>query len=251
MSKIMKGRSPDTVDRLSLRERPTGLPIMHQSWDKLLFMHWQIPINSLRHLIPEPLTIDTFDGKAWVALTPFTVSDARPMFTPPMPWLSHFHEINVRTYVHLDGVPGVWFFSLDANSMVAVMAARAFFHLPYYKASISLEQRGETIKYASTRDGAEPPAEFSATWAIGAELPKAKPGSLEFFLVERYCLYTSNEGKLYRCRIFHQPWPLQRASLSTYESGMIEASALPSPEGEPLLHCGGPVSVEVWPLEEI
>jgi uncharacterized protein len=132
-----------------------------------------------------------------------------------------------------------------------VMAARAFFHLPYHNASISLEQQGETILYASTRDSAESPAGFSATWTISADLPQAKPDSLEFFLVERYCLYTSNAGKLYRCRIFHQPWPLQQASLSTYESSMIEASGLPSPEGEPLLHCGGPVSVEVWPLEEV
>ena len=224
---------------------------MHQSWGKLLFMHWQLPVEALRPLIPQRLEIDTFEDAAWIGVTPFTVWDARPVFTPPLPWVSEFHEINVRTYVHLDGVPGVWFFSLDANSLVAVTAARAFFRLPYYYASISLEQEGETIIYTSRREGGESSAEFNATWTIGADLPQSKPGSLEFFLTERYCLYTSDEERLYRCRIFHQPWPLQEAGLSAYESDMVEAAELPTPEGEPLLHCGGPVSVEVWPLEEV
>jgi uncharacterized protein len=247
----MKDMSPDIDDRLSIRERPAGSPIMYQSWGKLLFMHWQVPIESLRPLIPKRLTIDTFEGKAWVGLIPFTVWDARPIFMPPLPWVSDFHEINVRTYVHLDGVPGVWFFSLDANSRVAVMAARAFFHLPYYNASIGLEQHGETIIYTTAREGAGSPAKFDATWAIGSDLPRAEPGSLDFFLIERYCLYASDEKSLYRCRIFHQPWPLQEANLTAYDSTLIEADGLPTPGGEPLLHCAGPVEVEVWPLEEV
>ncbi len=214
-------------------------------------MHWQMPVERLRPLIPGRLAIDTFEGRAWVGVTPFTISGARPVFTPPLPWVSDFHEINVRTYVHLDGVPGVWFFSLDANSLVAVMGAHTFFRLPYYHASINLEEQGGTIIYTSRREQAASRAEFNATWQIGAALPEAGPGSLDFFLIERYCLYTSAEEKLYRCRIFHAPWPLQAASLATYQSGMIEAAGLPSPAGEPLLHCGGPVNVEVWPLEEV
>lgn len=114
-------------------------------------------------------------------MTPFTVWDARPIFTPPLPWLSEFHEINVRTYVHLDGVPRVWFFSLDANSKVAVSAARSLFHLPYYNASINLEQQGDTIIYTSSREEEMPPADFKATWTIGPALPQATPGSLDFF----------------------------------------------------------------------
>jgi uncharacterized protein YqjF (DUF2071 family) len=222
---------------------------MYQSWGKLLFMHWPIPMGAIRHLIPERLAIDMFEGEAWVSLTPFTIWDARPIFTPPLPWISDFHEINVRTYVHLDGVPGVWFFSLDANSLVAVMAARTFFHLPYHNASISLEQQGDTIIYESSRDDA--PAVFVATWAVGTALPRAEPSSLEFFLTERYCLYTSQDEKLYRCRIAHQPWPLQEASLSEYRTSLFEADGLPAPQGEPSLQCGGPVDVEVWPLEEV
>jgi uncharacterized protein YqjF (DUF2071 family) len=118
---------------------------MYQSWGKLLFMHWQTPPEAIRRLIPGRLSIDTFDGKAWVGLTPFTIWDARPIFMPPMPWLSDFHELNVRTYVHLDGVPGVWFFSLDANSKAAVIGARTFFHLPYFNAHISLDPRDNTV----------------------------------------------------------------------------------------------------------
>jgi uncharacterized protein len=247
----MRERLPGAADRLSIRERPANLPIMYQSWGKLLFMHWQMPPEALRGLIPSRLSIDTFDGKAWVGLTPFTIWDARPIFMPPLPWLSDFHELNVRTYVHLDGVPGVWFFSLDANSMAAVIVARTFFHLPYYNAHISLNPRDNTIAYSSTRDGEETPANFEATWTVGADLPQPPRDSLDFFLVERYCLYTSDGGKLYRCRIFHKPWPLQQASLMTYRSSMIEANGLPSPVGRPLLHGGGPVNVEIWPLEEV
>lgn len=247
----MKDASPEIVERLSIRERPVGSPVMYQSWGKLLFMHWQMPIAALRRLIPEPLQIDTFNSQAWIAISPFTVWDARPVFAPPLPWISDFHEINVRTYVYLDGVPGVWFFSLDANSLVAVMGARSLFHLPYHKADIHLEQQDQTIIYTSSREDGIAAARFNATWTIGEPLPQAEPGSLEFFLIERYCLYTSDEKKLYRCRIHHQPWPLQEAKLSAYKSSMIESDGLPAPIGEPLLHCGGPVSVEIWPLEKV
>jgi len=214
-------------------------------------MHWQMPVEALRRLIPERLAIDTFDGNAWVGTTPFTIWDARPVFVPPLPWISDFHELNVRTYVHLDGVPGVWFFSLDANSLVAVMGARTFFRLPYHNAHISLDQQDETIFYNASRISATPAADFEATWSIGAALPQAEPGSLDFFLIERYCLYTSDGDDLYRCRIFHQPWPLQEAKLTTYRSSIIEADGLPTPAGDPLLHCGGPVDVEIWPLEKV
>src|ERR1044071_4103676 len=120
----MKERLSD-LDRLAVRERPEGQPVMHQDWGKLLFMHWRIREESLRPLIPERLQIDKFDGSAWIAVTPFTVWDIRafPPYLPPVPGLSSMHELNVRTYVHLDGVPGVWFFSLDANSHIAVTTA--------------------------------------------------------------------------------------------------------------------------------
>lgn len=246
----MAERLPSTEDRLEIRERPPGTPVMHQSWDKLLFMHWEIPVEELRKVIPEPLKIDTFDGKAWIAITPLTIWDARPTYTPPLPLISRLHELNVRTYVYFNGVPGVWFFSLDANNPIAVTAARTFFSLPYYNASISLKEDENRIEFESERNDEK--AEFKAVWTIGEDLPKAQPGSLDFFLIERYCLYTTDKEKLYRCRIHHEPWRLQKTEkLSEYKSNMIKANGLKEPKGEPLLHCGGPVHVDVWALEEV
>lgn len=250
----MKEAKLSDLDRLAIRERPEGQPLMHQDWGKLLFMHWRMAEMQLRPLIPERLTIDTFDGSAWIAITPFTMWDIRafPPYLPAVPGLSSMHELNVRTYVHLNGVPGVWFFSLDANSSVAVLAARTFFHLPYFSASMSLEQKGKTIVYSSSRTERDTShAEFAATWKTGETLPYTHPGSLEFFLTERYCLYSAHKQKLYRCRIFHEPWPLRKASLSSFDSTMIESHGLPTPEGEPLLHYAEGLSVDIWPLVEV
>ena len=256
-SEGVSGVPIDVADRLSLRTRPPGLPIMHQHWGSLLFMHWPVPADVLRPLIPEPLAIDTHDGLAWVGITPFTMWGVRPAFTPPLPSLSESHELNVRTYVHLDGVPGVWFFSLDANNAVAVLGARVAFHLPYFKARMSLERRDRTIYFASRRAHrreapAEGSAEFEAVWSVGERLPQCEPGSLEFFLIERYCLYSARSGRLYRVRIFHTPWPLHAARLSSYHSTMIEAQGLSSPGGGPLLHQQGePLHVRVWPKTRV
>jgi uncharacterized protein len=238
-----------SIDRLTIRQRPKGVPLMEHHWGKLLFMHWPIAASLLRPLIPERLTIDTFDGSAWIGVTPFTLWDVRLSFTPPIPWLSDFHELNVRTYVHLDGVPGVWFLSLNTNSMTTVIGARTLFHLPYFNASIDLEQEGKTINYDLERTDDE--AQFHATWRIGEHLGEAEPDSLEFFLVERYCLYSTDGEHLYRSRIHHRPWPLQRAEVSDFTSTMIEADGLKMPTGEPLLHYAEALEVGIWPLEEV
>jgi len=217
-------------------------------------MHWRISEASLRPLIPDRLAIDTFDGSAWIAVTPFTMWDIRafPPYLPPVPGLSRMHELNVRTYVHLDGVPGVWFFSLDANSAVAVLTARTFFHLPYFNAEMSLEQEDDTVVYSSHRtDDRAPAAELDASWKIGESIPESSPGSQEFFLTERYCLYAAHKQKMYRSRIFHEPWRLQKASLSTLDSTMIESHGLPTPEGEPLLHYSEEIGVDIWSLERV
>ena len=248
----MNQRTPTIDDRLIARIRPDGIPIMHQRWESLLFMHWRISAEALSVLVPPSLAIDTYDGDAWITISPFDVKNSRPSFLPPLPWVGDFHELNVRTYVHVEGVPGIWFFSLDAASMAAVLGARTFFSLPYYNARMSLDREGDVIDYTSTRmEGEGQIAEFHATWEIGAELPQAAPGTLEFFLVERYALYAQNQGMLYRSRVHHKPWPLQVANLSLYESSMIEAAGLPTPKGEPIVTCGGPVEVEVWPLEQV
>jgi uncharacterized protein len=238
-----------TIERLSVRARPPGLPIMYQTWGELLFMHWPVPPRSLRPLIPEPLGVDTHDGAAWIGLTPFTMWGVRPVFAPAIPLLSRSHELNVRTHVHLDGVPGVWFFSLDANNPLAVLGARLAFHLPYFGASMGLERHDRVIRFTSRRiDRRDPPANFEAAWRVGEELGEARPGSLDFFLLERYCLYSAHKGRLYRARIFHRPWTLHSASLLSCRSTMLESQGLPAPGGEPLLHQQGePLRVRVWP----
>lgn len=240
------------LDRLAVRERPEGRAIMHQDWGKLLFMHWRIEEKLLRPLIPTALEIDVFDGSAWIAITPFTMWDIRalPPFLPAIPGLSSMHELNVRTYVYKDRVPGVWFFSLDANSAAAVLAARTFFFLPYYQATMSLDEDKNTISYVSKRSD-EPPAELEARWTFGETLPYSHPGSLEFFLTERYCLYSKRGDHLFRSQIHHEPWPLQRASLSLLRSTMIEAQGLPEPSADPLLHYCDQISVDIWPLERV
>jgi uncharacterized protein len=240
----------ETTDRLIARKRPPGFPVMHQTWDKLLFLHWEVPVDVIRPLIPAPLEIDTFHGKAWLSITPLYIYNARPALMPSLPYFSWLYELNVRTYVHIDGVPGVWFFSLDANNTLAVLGARALFKLPYYLAEIDMTHRNNTVTFNSYRRDTE--ARFNAEWSIGRDLPIVEPGSLDFFLVERYCLYAADTSALYRCRINHEPWRLQEpAAFSSFESTMTQANAIAQPEGDPLLHCGGPVHVDVWPLERV
>ena len=225
---------------------------MHQTWSKLLFMHWRIDEKLLRPLIPSQLEIDTCDGSAWIGVVPFTMWGIRASFLPPIPGTNAFHELNVRTYVRRQGIPSVWFLSLDAANRLAVWGARKFYHLPYFNAQMSLAQTGNTISYSSVRnDRRGAPAELQTTWIIGEVLPQTLPGSLEFFLTERYCLDAEHNGKLYRARIHHQPWPLRTAELTSLNSTMIESHGLPTSHGDPLLHYCEELSVDIWRLKEV
>jgi uncharacterized protein YqjF (DUF2071 family) len=238
------------TDRLESRKRPEGMPLMRQSWDKLLFMHWEIEPSLLRGIVPQPLAIDTFEGNAYLAITPFTLWNVRPIFLPPIPLVSAFHETNVRTYVHYDGVPGVWFFSLDANGLLAVLAARLGFHLPYYYASIKMDDSDGRIRYDLIRSS-ERRARLAAEWTMDELSETSTPGSLRFFLTERYCLYTRHGADLYRARIHHEPWPIHEARLDSLDTNLFEANELPHPAGDPFVMGGGPVHVDVWPLERV
>jgi uncharacterized protein len=241
------------IDRLSIRARPPGWPVMYQTWDKLLFLHWPVAAERLRPLIVPRLSLDTFEGQAWVSVTPFTMRGIRPVLLPPLPVVSQSHELNVRTYVHLDGVPGVWFFSLDASNTLAVLGARAAVGLPYFRARMRLQEKHASIQFTSTRahPGA-PPARFEGTWARGESLPSPPPDSLDFFLVERYCLFTTHWGRLYRVRIFHRPWPLRRVERLSFTSTMLESQGLPTPPEAPRRHAQGePLRVGIWPPERL
>jgi len=215
-------------------------------WRKLLFMHWEVDEASLRTLLPPRLTVDTFDGRAYIAIVPFTMTGIRWSYTPEVPWISAFHELNVRTYVTLDGnEPGVWFFSLDAARLLAVWAARTAFFLPYHHAFMRMNVDDERIDYVSRRLAApNGTAFFRGVYGGGAHLPRSAPGTLEYFLTERYCLYAASpRGTLLRARIWHSPWPLQEGLASDFESDLVEVAGLPRPKGDPLLHYADYLSV--------
>jgi uncharacterized protein YqjF (DUF2071 family) len=175
---------------------------------------------------------------------------AFPPFAPALPGLDSMHELNVRTYVHYDGEPGVWFFSLDVNSELAAAAARTLFFLPYHTAEIDVGQSGGKILYQLRRQ-AETPAHFQGSWSIGEPLPVSAPSTREFFLTERYCLYSVNEERLYRARIHHQPWPLQKAKLHDFDTNLFEANSLPVPKSQPIVHYAEEVNVDIWYLERV
>ena len=241
------------IDRESVRERPVGSPIMVQTWGKLLFLHWRVSAKLLRPLVPAGLEIDTCDGSAWVGMTPFTMWGIRPARLPALPFVSRSHELNVRTYVYRDGIPGVWFLSLDASNPLAVAGARLGFHLPYFLARMRLREAGASIDFAShRRHPGAPAATLEAAWTRGERLGEARRDTLEFFLTERYCLYAGRGGRLYRARIHHRPWPLHRAALARLSSTMLQSHGLPAPEGDPLLHAQGePLTVGIWPLRRV
>lgn len=240
------------IDRLSIRRRPRGLPLVRQWWGKLLFMHWPVPVKHVRNILPSQLSVDTYDGSAWLGVVPFTMWGVRPYFGPPLPGLNAFHELNVRTYVHYNGVPGVWFFSLDINSPIARWAGRRFYYLPYFNARINLRQQGRRITYACERDEAgAAPADFNAVWEIGDPLQRAEPDSLAFFLTERYCLYSANAEQLYRSRVHHATWPLRRAELDAHDSTLVESLGIPAPTAPPIIHYAESLRVDIWPLMRV
>ena len=224
---------------------------MHQVWHDLLFAHWPIDASRLRALIPASLAIDTFEGQAWIAVVPFRMSGIRPRRLPAVPWLSAFPELNVRTYVIKDGKPGVWFFSLDAANPIAVSVARAWFHLPYFRASMVCQAEGDnSVRYNSVRTHAgAAPARFSARYRPTGPPFEAAPGSLEYFLTARYCLYAAApDGRLFRGDIDHDPWPLQPAEAEFASNSMADWLDIPLTPAPALLHFSRRIAVRVWAL---
>lgn len=220
---------------------------MAQNWHDLLFAHWPLPPETLRHLVPRELPLDTFDGSAWVGIVPFWMSGIRRRGLPAMPGLSRFPELNVRTYVTLNEKPGVYFFSLDADNLPAVWAARRFFHLPYFRARMKAENHAGTIYYQSHRTGSNS-AEFRATYRPVKEVLLRKPGTREHWLTERYCLYTTHAGSVYRADIHHRQWPLQDAEAEIEVDTMAAANGITLPALSPVLHFARKLEVVIWPL---
>jgi uncharacterized protein YqjF (DUF2071 family) len=244
---------------------------MVMRWLDLLFAHWPVDPSALRPLVPEGLELDTFDGRAWLGVVPFRMTGVRPLGCPPLPGVSAFAELNVRTYVRCreghagrgseagsEGKPGVWFFSLDAASRLAVRGARWTFHLPYLDARMRVEETDGWIRYESRRThrGA-PPGVFRARYRPVGESYRSEPGDLDHWLTERYCLYSQDRrGRLYRGNIHHLPWPLRRAEAEIEEDTLTEplgttGATLERPDREPLLHFARRLDVVAWGIERV
>ncbi|WP_414660137.1 YqjF family protein [Horticoccus sp. 23ND18S-11] len=243
-------RAPTDAQRSALQQRPTGRRVGRQRWNQLLFAHWVVDAEAVQATLPRGLFVDRFAGAAYLGIVPFAMERIRPAWLPPMPWLSWFLELNVRTYVHdAAGRPGVWFYSLDCNRAIAI--ARRFFHLPYFHARIAASWHGGTLHYECQRqEKAAPLCRYA--WTPREEAACVAPGSLEFFLVERYLLFTADQdGRLYSGRVHHQP----------YRVYVPRVTALsPEPARQAGFHLAGepasvlaalPVDVSIFPLTPV
>lgn len=231
--------------------RPDPLPegpwIMAQRWHDLLFAHWPLPPEQVRRAVPAPLELDGFEGAAWVGVIPFRMSGVRLRWTPGVPGLSRFPELNVRTYVRYQERPGVYFFSLDAGSRPAVAAARRWYRLPYYRARMEVQHDGDAVGYRSRRvhPGAAP-AELNMTYRPIGDPVLPRPGSLDHWLVERYRLFTVHGGRVRAAEIHHPPWRLRPAMAKFRTNTMTEGLGLELSSGDPRLAYAEEQEVLIW-----
>lgn len=238
------------LDRLAPTRRPPGVAKGYQRWRALAFLHWSFAPELVQRLLPDGLQVDTWAGRAWVGVVPFTMEGVRPRGLPAISWVSDFHELNVRTYVHRDGRdPGVWFFSLDAARSLPVRLARALWHLPYHRAEMQLVREGAEVRYTSARRWPGPvPARFRARWRVGEALGHAALGTFEHFLAERYLLYAATPHGLRVGQVHHTPYPLHRAELLELEQDLLTSAGLPKVAEAPHVLASPGVDVEIFAL---
>jgi len=218
---------------------------MGQSWERLAFLHWPVDPDALAEVLPPGVEPDVFDGSAWIGVTPFEVHSFRLRMTLPIPFISTFPEINVRTYVTRAGRAGIWFMSLDTSNRLAVQAARKAYRLPYHRARQTARRSEDWTQFASER-GEE--AHFAARYRPSGPVRTARPGSFEYFMAERYCLYTVDEQlRVMRGEIHHRPWPLQEADVELSGNSMAEPYGIEL-SGEPRAHYSERLDVVFWPL---
>ena len=250
----------------TVEQRPWAPPATHwamtQVWRNLLFAHWPIPAATMRALLPPNLLLDTYDGDAWVGIVPFRMTGIHLRGLPDLAPFTRLLECNVRTYVSVDGKPGVYFFSLDADNRVEVEVARAWYSLPYFKARFACafpddnadDQGHDTFtRYSVTRtDRRLATGTFAARYHPIAAPRQAQAGTLEDWLTARYCLYTTDRrGRLYRGDIYHQPWQLQPAEAEITRNTLADAHHLRLPDRAPLLHYSRRLDMVAWPITRI
>ncbi|MGH7385465.1 MAG: YqjF family protein [Candidatus Rokuibacteriota bacterium] len=224
--------------------------MIRQRWRDLLFVHWAMPVDAVRPLVPPALELDQAEGSAWLTLIPFLIAESRPAALPAI-LSSAFLETNLRTYVRgPDGEAGIYFFSLEAASLPAVAAARLLYGLPYFFAAMSRRVDGARMTYASRRRTGRG-ATLEATWTVGEATGPAAAGSLEHFLIERYVLYVRRRSGLRRGRVRHAPYPLRAAAVEGISESLLAAAGLPPPAGPPLCHHSPGVDVEILGLEPV
>ncbi len=227
---------------------PTQPWIQAQTWDNLLFAHWSIAPDVMRQVVPASLPLDTFDGKAWIGLVPFAISGLRARFLPPIPGFAGFLELNLRTYVTLNGRPGVYFFSLDAAKLWAVIGARVTYHLPYFHARMRITRDAEWFVYSSQRiHRGAPAAEFEARYRPTGEARHFDRDTLDYWLTERYALYAlDGRGEIHRGEIHHPQWNLAPAELEIRKNTVPATAPLTLPDDLPLLHFSKRQDVHIW-----
>jgi hypothetical protein len=232
--------------------RPFALPerkpwLMGQTWHDLLFAHWAVDPAVLRPVIHPSIPIDTWEGLAYIGVTPFGIRGVHPRGLPPVPGGAAFPELNVRTYATVNGRPGIWFLSLDAANWAAVFAARRTYRLPYFRSRMAMRVDGDRVWYRSERVYG-PPAAFEGTYGPTGPARAPERGSLEYWLAERYCLYTVDaSGRVLRGDIHHAPWPVAPAAGTIAYNTMLDHYGIDLP-GDPLLHFARRQDVLVWPL---
>ncbi len=222
----------------------------YQRWTDLLFLHWLIDPRVIQATLPKSLTVDTHEGAAYLGIVPFFMQRVRPRWLPPLPWLSWFLELNLRTYVNDEhGRPGVWFYSLDCNQPLAVWLARKTFHLPYFHAAMAATKDGERIDYRSQRKSSpEPRANYA--WQAHGPVREAAAGSLEFFLVERYYLFAQNgRGQVKAGQVHHRPYGIRDCSLFAHSLVPAQQAGF-AVGGDPVsVLCADEVDVSIYPLQ--
>lgn len=232
---------------------PIVRPAMLHVWSELSFVHWPYDPDVVQALLPEPLKVDVIDGAAWVGLVPFHCT-IHPPQVPRIPWVSSFEEMNVRTYVRgPGGVPGVWFITLDAARLGAVLFARYGYGLNYFWSKMDFSRVGNVITYSSRRRWPQP-SDATGTLAleVGAPIPDDDTTSLERFLTRRWTFFGGiGRQRRFRGDIEHEPWQLERARLLHCDPGLVRACGLPYPEGDPIVHHAGAVHVRMSAREHL